>query len=193
MYSYNTEVLAIQKHAFSSSDLLGIEDYFSSIFGNPIYNGNNTMAFATKSEEASVINNTYVAYPYLPEWPEYAIAYNGSNYDMFLPVYNSTEPAPIIVYAPIYNSTNSTKSAKFDNTTVSFYALGEYNGSSLKVVESTTSGYKDVANFTINKAMQRYSFNMDMVAGQANPLLFISSQSNNVSTVLINDIKFSKA
>ncbi|MCL5102276.1 MAG: hypothetical protein M1544_02890 [Candidatus Marsarchaeota archaeon] len=189
MYSYNTEVLAIQKHAFSSSDLLGIEDYFSSIFGNPIYNGNNTMAFATKSEEASVLNNSYISYPYLPDWTEYGIAYNGSDYNMFLPIY----PGPITVYAPIYNSTNTTKRNSVDNTTVSFYAIGAYNGSSVKVIESTTSGYKDVANFTINKAMQRYSFNMDMVAGQANPLLFISSQSNNVSTVLINDIKFSKA
>lgn len=189
MYSYQVAAITLEKSAFSPGELLGMEDYLSGLFGRPIYNGNNTMAFGTKSEEQAIVNGSYIAYPYLPDWSEYRIAYNGSDYNMFLPKY----PGPITVYAPIFNAPNSTKSNSVDRTNVTFDAIGEASGSSLKIAEATTSGYALVKNFTISKSMQQYSFEMNMSAGQASALLFIPSEANNASTVLISGITFSKA
>jgi hypothetical protein len=189
IYSYDVAAITVAKNAFSPGELLGIEDYLSSLFGSPVYNGNNTIAFATRAAEDAIVNRSYIAYPYLPDWGEYRIAYNGSDYNMFLPTY----PGPITVYAPVYNITNSTKHSSIDKTLVSFYAIGEVNGSSLKVEEVATSGYKLVANFTISKDLEQYSFYMNMSAGNPNALLFIPSEEANTSTVLVSGITFSKA
>lgn len=189
MYSYQISAVTLDKSAFGAGNLLGMEDYLASLFGKPVYNGNNTIAFATRATEDAIVNRSYISYPYLPDWSEYRIAYNGSDYNMFLPTY----PGPITVYAPIYNITNSTKHNSIDNTSVSFYAIGEVNGSSLKVAEATSTGYRLVANFTINKSLKYYSFYMNMSAGNPNPILFIPSEAANTSTVLVSGITFSKA
>ncbi len=188
MSSYQTAVVSVEKSAFNSGDLLGIEDYLSGIFGNPIYNSNNTIAFASKAAEDSVANNSYISYPYLPDWSEYRIAYNGTDYNMFMPTY----PGPITVYAPSLNATNSSKASSI-NTSVSLYAYADYNGSSIKVVKSTIAGYKPIINLTVNKTLKQYTFYMNMTPGEPNPILFIPSEAGNVSTVLISNIQFSRA
>jgi hypothetical protein len=189
MYGYQVSAITLDKSDFGASSLLGMEDYLSSLFGSPVYNGNNTVAFATRTTEDAIVNRSYISYPYLPDWSEYRIAYNGSDYNMFLPTY----PGPITVYAPIYNITNFTKHGSIDNTSVGFYAIGEVNGSSLKVAEATRSGYSLVANFTINKNLKYYSFYINLSAGNPNALLFIPSETANISTVLVSGITFSKA
>jgi hypothetical protein len=188
MYSYQVAAITLQKSAFTPGELLGMEDYLASLFGSPIYNGNNTVAFGTKSEEQAIVNGSYISYPYLPDWSEYRIAYNGSDYNMFMPTY----PGPITVYAPVFKAANSSKVSTVDRTNVTFDAIGEVAGSSLKIAEATRSGYVLVKNFSISKSIQQYSFEMNMSAGQPSALLFIPSESDNVSTVLISGITFSK-
>lgn len=192
LYNYQTLAITLDKQEFSSTELLALEDYLGSIFGNPIYNGNSTIAFSTKSATDSAAYKSYIAYPYLPDWIPVQVPYNGSDYVMFQPVY----PGPITVYAPYTNSSaNSTliNSQQSISTSVSFYAIASISGSILKVALEGPTGYTLIGNFSVGKNMTEYTLNTTFVSGPSgNPLLFIPSQYDNSSTVYISGIKFSK-
>ncbi|MGC8538193.1 MAG: hypothetical protein ACP5MZ_04440 [Candidatus Micrarchaeia archaeon] len=189
LYNYHTLVVAIYKPEFTSTQLLGIDNYLGSIFGNPIYNGNTTLAFSTKVAVQAAVYKSIVAYPYPSDWQQVIILFNGTDYDMYLPKY----PAPVTVFAPYANETSNASASGRVDVHASFSAIASYPGSSLKVVLRSPTGYVTLGNFTISKNMSSYSFNASLVPGPTgNTLLFIPSEYGNSSTVYIGDIRFSR-
>ena len=190
LYNYQTAVVSVEKSAFTSTQLLGLESYLDGLFGAPIYNGNNTIAFDARQAEADTAYKSYVAYPYLPSWGAVVVPYNGSDYNMFVPLNYS----PVIVYAPYLNYTNAAASSiQHVSTEVSFSAIAEAPGSSLIVESATPAGYKKLADFNISDSMSSYSFAANMTSGPyGNEFLFISSEAYGKPTVYLSSMRFTR-
>jgi hypothetical protein len=206
LYNYNTAFIAVNKNAYTSPELLGLESYLSEVFGKPVYNDNTTVAFSTASAINSSVYRTYAVYPYLPDlYPNY-YAVNGTERLLWLAsTYGCSSTGcyiPFLVYAPYPNATQIARkiasgSVYSINTTVSFEAMSLAQGTSKLTVGIPTSNstYRTLAAFNVTPELAGYSFNTRLVSGPfGNSLLFIQALSASGSeTVAITNVTFARA
>ncbi len=206
LYNYNTAFIAVNKDAYTSPELLGLESYLSEVFGKPIYNDNTTIAFSTASAINSSVYRTYAVYPYLPDlYPNY-YAVNGTEQLLWLAsTYGCSSIGcyiPFLVYAPYPNATQIARkiasgSVYSINTTVSFEAMSLVQGTSRLTIGIPTSNstYRTLATFNVTPGLAGYSFNTSLVSGPfGNSLLFMQALSTSGSeTIAITNVTFAKA
>jgi hypothetical protein len=189
LYNYNTAYVTVSKQAYSSAELGELEQYLYNVFGNPIYNDNTTIAFATSNTIDNSLYRGFVGYPMLSQWSVTTVAYNGTTQTLWLPA----TYGPIIIYAPYPNGTkvqNAIYSQKsyYVNSTITFYALGN-SDTQMKLLVTNGNSYQDIATFNITTTMQKYSANITLPSGPTGTELLFETATN--ESVGMKDIEFS--
>ncbi len=100
LYNYRTLFVVLNKEAYSNQEASIVYAELSSIFGNPVYASNTTVAFETANAIKNSVFKSFVMYPVLQDWAYIPI----NQYT------NESEWAPqgsglVAVYAPYPNAT----------------------------------------------------------------------------------------
>lgn len=200
LFNYQTGFVAIMRSAYNASELNTLTQYATSLFGQPVYVSNSTIAYDTTNATEANIFKSYVAYPYLLSWTPETVPINGSSQIAWVPIASSAEQGTITVYAPY--STNSSLSKALSgsvgtiNTTIRFEAFTNSGTASAYVAGQYGSGYKDLAEINVTSVPTYYTVNATLVSGpQGNTLLFDVPQSYTSKGYIIyfDNITFSKA
>ena len=203
LFNYNTDFITLDTSAYNGTGQLELEHYLGDTFGNPIYSGNSTLAYSTKSTIESRIYRSYVAYPFLPEWAETTYPINGTDQSIWVPFYlSASEPPRILVYAPYPNGTNVTAAInspvrQYINTDINITAMSlSHSVQNISVYTLTSSNsYLKIASFNVTPHMQAYTIPVKFVSGPiGNPLFLVGNYgSNGEMPVAITGISFNKA
>ena len=205
LYNYNTSIVAVNKGAYTSTELSQLLGYMEAAFGSPVYNGNTTIAFSDVRAINASLYRSYVVYPYLPYiYPNY-YPVNGTTRLMWLPnVYACSSSGcyiPFQVYAP-YANTSDISSKIYSSsvynipTRISFNAMAVVPGTYTLTIgmPSTTNTYSPIAKFNVTDTPRSYSLNTTLVSGPyGNSVLFlqgISATGN--ETIAISNVTFSR-
>ncbi|MDE1833313.1 MAG: hypothetical protein KGH58_02750 [Candidatus Micrarchaeota archaeon] len=193
--NYQTGFVAVAKGAFNQSSLNKLEGYLFSVFGNPVYNDNTTIAFSTAAALNRSAYRSFVAYPSLPLWSSTSIAYNGSYRTVWIPSGNGQ----MVVYAPYANSTAyniglATGKPYLVNATIRFNALTNAQGGAgaLYLAEpSANGGYSTIAAVNVTGRLAPYVVRTQLVSGPRGNILFFAPGSQNY-VVALSNITFSR-
>ncbi len=199
LYNYNTAYVTLDKNAYNNASLYILAEYLFNTFGNPVYNDNSTIAFATSNAINNSIYRSFVAYPNLNEWsPEVLQAPNGTLVSVWVP----SKGGSVVVFAPYPNSTSkvpiSTLLASGNQysvkTRISFDALSldAYdNYLNIGTVVGTGGSLKEIGTVTVGPKPAAYSVNATLVAGPfGNGVYFYQNNTVN-STVAVYNITLS--
>lgn len=176
--AYSTAFVSVQKSAYSTAELNTFVSYLASVFGNPEYNDNSTIAFSTQAALENSLYRSFVSYPFVPDW-EQINSSTPSGGRAWSPVY----PGVIDVYAPYANANDISQevasgSAYTINTLVSFQGASLGGDSVLDVDLLTQTGLSPVGTFELTGKMTAYTFNTLLLSGpEGNGLAFLITNS----------------
>ncbi len=203
LFNYNTDFITLDINAYNGTALAELEHYLGNTFGNPIYSGNSTIAYSTKSAIQSSIYRSYVGYPFLPEWAETTYPINGTDQSIWVPFYlSASEPPRILAYAPYSNGTNVTAAInsrvpQYINTNINITAMSlSHSIQNISIYTLTSSNnYLKIASFNVTPHMRAYTIPVKFVSGPiGNPLFLVGSYgSNGEMPIAITSISFNKA
>ncbi|HUY70089.1 MAG TPA: hypothetical protein VMV00_00790 [Candidatus Baltobacteraceae bacterium] len=193
--NYETAFVVVAKGAYNQTSLNLLESYLLSVFGNPVYNDNTTIAFSTADALNKSIYNSFVAYPSLTLWSSTSILYNGTSKTVWVPTGNGQ----VIVYAPYQNATVlnaalTTGLPSMINTTIRFNALtdSQTGTGTLYIAEpSASGGYTTIAALNLTNRISSYQVSTQMESGPNGNILFFASASQSYDVALSN-ITFSR-
>lgn len=200
LYNYNTGLVVLNKDAYNSTYTLPLmENYLFNIFGNPVYNDNQTMAFGTTAAVGNSLFRSFVGYPVLTYWSFGAVPIAGRNVSVWVP----NNPGEIVVYAPYPTNVSAssaigTGATYIVNASMSFtaFAVSGVPESPLDIYEQVGNGNLGIADVINATAIPKsYTLPMKFQSGPiGNRLLFISGtgQSSN-GTVAVMNITISRA
>jgi|GEM_PF-896113 len=200
LFNYQTGFVVILRNAYNSSQLARVFNYTASIFGNPVYSGNNTIAFQTSNAISNKLFKSYVAYPYLLSWTPESVAINGTVQLAWVPITGSLEQGTISVYAPYSTNSSLEKALSYTtgtiNTTIRFRAFTNTGTAAAYIAERSGAGYIKLAQFNISAAPSYYSFTTPLPSGPGGSTLLFGVPPNYTSSghvVYFSNITFSKA
>ncbi len=199
LYNYRTGFVVLMRQAYNTSSLNTLGEYLVSLFGNPVYVDNTTIAFATSNAINNTLFKSYVAYPSPSDWQEVGTYVNGSQRVIWEPGY----PGAMVVYAPYANTTNIgnkiyARQIDFVNTTVSFQAMSLSGGPAtfvLGTLNESTGSIQPLTTLNLTTQLKEYSDNISLPSGPyASTLLFLVEQpSTGTQQVIgVSNITFSK-
>lgn len=193
LYNYNTEFVTVHYGAFSQQELNQLLSYMESVFGNPVYQDNSTMAFQTAAAVNRTLFKSYVSYPSLTQWQSVGLFTNGTQETYWEPL----GVASVIVYAPFASKSPTTdiySTVAYINTTIRFTAFSRAP-QSLYIGEpagSNGTSLNTLAKIGITTSPVEYSVRIPLISGPTdNPLLFVSSYNN--TPVYIKNLTFSRS
>ena len=192
LYNYKTAFVVVNEPAYNTSEAQQLELYLLSVFGNPVYVDNTTVAFATSNAINASIFREYAAYPLATEWQARSAFINGSVVTMWQPLGDGA----ISVFAPYRNTTGIQQKIYAQrlytvNTTVSFYAVATGGPASLSIDTPTSqTAVRQLGAFNLTGSIRHYILNVSVASGpQGNAMLFIV---HGQGTVGISNITFSE-
>jgi hypothetical protein len=198
LYNYRTSFVTVERGAYNLSSLTVLGTYMQSIFGDPIYSDNSTIAFATARAINSSVYRSYVAYPALTDWEEVSILVNGTTRYLWNPV----GLGAIQVFAPFPNTTNIAQQLYGGqvysvNTTIRFTALATGAPELLELgTLSSTGSLSPIATLNITDKFASYNLTTRFTSGEyGQTLVFLTSNSStalNQGIVAITNITFSR-
>ncbi|MGC8586664.1 MAG: hypothetical protein ACP5K5_03945, partial [Candidatus Micrarchaeia archaeon] len=200
LFNYQTNFVIILRNAYNATQLSTLVNYTTSIFGNPVYVDNATIAYETSNAIKANVFKSYVAYPYLPSWIPETTTVNGSSQIAWIPETNNSEFGSIAVYAPY--STNSSLSKALSgfagtiNTTISFKAFTNYGTAKVYVARLYNGSLQTLAMFNVTSTPSNYSLKAALASGPRGNMLLFGVPQNYTSMnhiVFFENITFSKA
>lgn len=183
MHLYNISYVTVDKSAFTGHELGPLENYLASVFGNPVYEDNDTAAYSTSNAVARSLYRSFVGYAEPPYWN--LTRYDGRN--LWLVDGNGT----MKVYAP-YPKANGTPVGGQVETVVSLTAVSiGYPTGVLEVSENASDGPSEVASFNLTAIPNSYRFRISLSSGwQENRLYFVSGSNHSIG---VSNVSFSLA
>ncbi|MEM3841626.1 MAG: hypothetical protein QXN59_02960 [Candidatus Micrarchaeaceae archaeon] len=181
LYNYNTSFITINRAAFNVSSETALYTYMASVFGNPVYLSNTTIAFSTANAINSSIFRSTVSYPLFEQWSPASIS-NGTIVWRIVPTSAVELPYGGVVVYPGYpknvSVAHAIESAKIyqQNVSISFTAAAARSsgfGVYVFTITPQSNQPKQIANISLTDAFKTYSVNTTMASGPiGNELIF---------------------
>ncbi|MGC9190316.1 MAG: hypothetical protein ACP5FR_00155 [Candidatus Micrarchaeia archaeon] len=194
LYNYDTALVVVDKSAYNQSQLVGLTSYLISIFGAPVHNGPNTIAFETSNAINNSIYRSFVAYPSILQWkPVYSMV-NATQLQVWVPSVSKGNVlyGTVTVYAP-YKEGNiqsliESGARQSINTTIGFYA---FSTTQSRIAVGMLSGGKTIilGTFNTTSKMDHYKLNTTLLSGPYGNVLFFMTPASAPSA--IRNITFS--
>ncbi|MGC8652050.1 MAG: hypothetical protein ACP5UH_02255 [Candidatus Micrarchaeia archaeon] len=183
LYNYGTAVIVVNKNAYNESDFLGLANYMVRLFGAPVHNGANDIAFETAHAINASIYRSFVAYPALNEWIPVSIYVNATPVQLWEPGMQSSSGSfygAITVYAPYADTTgiaNGTYAAQSTPTRIGFDAYSSGRGS-IEIGELSNNLNRTIVlgSFNTTATLQHYVLNATLWSGPYGNILFFITQ-----------------
>ena len=171
LYNYNTSFITVNRYAFNVSAETVLYTYLESVFGNPVYLSNTTIAFSTANAINSSIFRSTISYPLFEEWSP-ATTRNGSLVWTITPTsLNQSPNAGIVVYPPYPKNisvADALRSGKAypTNVSIGFSAVAATSGTGVYVFAITPGANPvQIGNFTLSTSFRNYTVNTTMDGG----------------------------
>ena len=181
LYNYNTSFITVNRAAFNVSAETALYTYLASVFGNPVYLSNTTIAFSTANAINASLYRSTVSYPLFGQWNPVSTS-NGTILWLVTPTTTNQAAYGAIVVYPKYPSNVSVSKAILageqypENVSISFTAAAaSSSGLGVKVFLLTpqSTSPTEIANISLTDALRNYSINATMYGGPAgNELIF---------------------
>jgi hypothetical protein len=183
--AYNVGFVGIIRSAYNYTELTQLYGYTYSLFGNPVYESNSTIIFATNNALVNGAGKSTVAYVAGTWIPGYAIC--GQSYTCNSTINNlwwGSSPREIVVFTPM-NSTN---------LRMNFTAASPQGNEALEIFVNSQNGLQKM--IAINQSIARYYANLTLSPGYNQIFLYAPSQQANSNSSIyafgINNITFSR-
>ncbi len=183
LYNYGTGIVVVDKSAYNESSLLGLTGYMLHVFGDPVYNGANNIAFETARAINASVYRSFVAYPMLNGWLPVSTYVNATSVQLWgLGMQrNGSLYGAVTVYAPYGNATAAQAGSNGIQeiaARIGFDAYSPRKGA-IEIGELYDNRTVLLGAFNTSASLRHYMLNATLASGPyGNILFFITQQSS---------------